>query len=141
MLQRPVGLRDVVQTVPPLRRARPRLDQLQDLALDLRVHRLRSRTPIAARPQQADQAVHELATRDLQHEVAAAVLHAGVGEDERGDLDVGVLVADALLQASHRLFGRHCLGADGVADFEVERDVFEGGGGRPLDLSIELCRA
>jgi hypothetical protein len=76
-------------------------------------------------------------------EVGAAVLDAGVGElsgwsaaarrsirgvayIQRGQLDVGVLVADALLQRAHGIFRLHRLGPNHVGDLEVQRHVLAG---------------
>jgi hypothetical protein len=38
-------------------------------------------------------------------------------------LDIGVLVAYAPFEGAHGFFRLHCLGADYVRDFEVERDI------------------
>ena len=138
VLEGTICLGDVCQAVSPLRRRCPGLDQFQNLALDLCIHWLRRGTRIAARLHQTAQVIHELSARNLEHEVAASILDAGIRQVERGDLDVGILVAYTSFQASHRLFGRDRLGADDVADLEVERDVFERGGGGALDLRIEL---
>ena len=146
MLQRAVGLGDVRERVSPLCTARPVLNQLQNLAPHIRIHRLPSTStvpiPIPAptsRLEQAHQIVHEFAARDLLHEVAASILHARVREVERSKLDVGIFVAYSALQTAHRLFGLHRLAADDVGDLQVECDVFEGGAGGALDLSIELA--
>ena len=48
--------------------------------------------------------------------MAASILHTRVNEVEGGNLDVGILVAYPLLQASHRLFGLDLFGPDRVAD-------------------------
>lgn len=45
---------------------------------------------------------------------------------EGAELRVGVLVADASLERSHGLLGRHGFGPDDVGDFEVEGDVLPG---------------
>lgn len=131
VLQCSVAFREVVQAVLSLRTNSPVLDELEHLASNLRVASIR-------RLQQADQVVHELPAGDLLHKVAASILDAGVGEIQRGELDVGVLVAYAALQAAHGLLGLDCLAADNVGDLQVEGDVFERTGGCALDLSIQL---
>ena len=120
VLQRAVALGDIRQRVSALRTARPRLDEVENLVLDVVVHRLHT----IARLEQAGQVVHKLAAGDLLHEVAASILDARVGQVERGQLDVGVLVAYAPLEAAHGFLRLHRLAADGVGDLEVERDVF-----------------
>ena len=137
VLQGAVRLSDVCQRVSALHPARPGLNHLQDLAPHIRIHRLRC--GIVPVPQQAHEVVHELPAGDLEHEVAAPILHARVGQVESSQLDVGVLVAYPAFQAAHRFFWLDGLAADDVGDFEVEGDIFEGGGGGSLDLSIELA--
>lgn len=39
-------------------------------------------------------------------------------------LGVWILVADALLEGAHGIFGRHRLGADDIGDLEVQSYVF-----------------
>lgn len=68
----------------------------------------------------------------------APVLDARVGEFERGELDIGVFVGDALAQAAGGGEGGDGFGADEVGDFEGEGDVFEGGGGGACDLLINM---
>lgn len=140
VLERSIGFGDIHQRIPSLSPARPILDQLQNLRLDVRIYRLRrrKRIRIAPRLQQTDQIIHKLPTRDLLHEMGAAILHARIDQVEGGELDVGILVADPALQAAHGFLGLDGFAADGIGDFEVEGDVFERGRGGPLDLSVQL---
>lgn len=141
VLERSVGLGDVHQRISSSCATRPVLNQLQDLCLDIRIDRVGWRKSVTATAclGQADEIVHELPTRNLLYEVIASILDAGVGEIESGNLNVGILVAYAPLQTAHGLFGLDGLAADGVGDFEVEGNVFEGGGGGALDLGIEVA--
>lgn len=68
----------------------------------------------------------------------STVLRARVCEIQRRELYVGVAVGDAAFEASHGFLGRDGFAAYEVGYFEVEGDVFEGGGRGTLDLSIEF---
>lgn len=134
VLQSPVAFDQVVQAVLPLRAGSPVLDELEHLASDFWVDSVRCF-------QEADKVVHEFSARNLLHEVAASILDARVGEIEGRELDVGIPVAYAALQAAHGLLGLHRLAADDVGDLQVESDVLERAGGGALDLRIQLSVA
>jgi hypothetical protein len=117
-LQTVVDVVDVAQVAAALGGDGPGLDELEHLVLDIVVG-----GDVGRGLEERRQVVHELARCDLLDEVGAAVLDACIGEIEGGELDVRVLVTDALLQRAHGLFRLHCLGADYIGDVEVEGHV------------------
>ena len=100
--------------------------------LDVFVHRSQ-----AIRFEQGDQVVHKVAGSDLGEEVGAAILDTGVGQLERGNLHVGILVAYSLLQRPHGIFRRHRFTPDQVGDLQAGCDVFQARRSGPLDLLVE----
>lgn len=56
--------------------------------------------------------------------MAAGARQGGHAYVQGAQLGVWVLVADALLERAHSLFGRDGLGSDDIGDFEVESYVF-----------------
>lgn len=140
VLERSIGLGDVGEAFAALSCGGPVLDELEDLGFDMAVALCIAAIAIALpKADDADQVVDELAAGYLGHEVRAAVFDAGVGQVKGGELDVGVLVANAAFQAAHSLSRLHCLAADNIADFEVEGDVFERAGRRAFDLCVQLA--
>jgi hypothetical protein len=117
-LQTVVDVVNVAQVATALCSDSPGLDELEHLVFDVVVG-----SDVGRGLEQRRQVVHELARRDLLDEVGAAILDACVGEVEGGELNVGVLVADALLEGAHGVFRLHRLGADYIGDVEVEGHV------------------
>lgn len=134
-LEDAVDVVDVAEIASPLGGCGPRLDQLEHLAFDVVV-----RGDCGGRAQQGRHVVEELARGDLLDEVGAAILDASVCEIQRGQLDVWVLVADALLQCAHGIFGLHRLGSNHIGDLEVQRHVLQARGRGALNLLIERAR-
>lgn len=117
-LQTAVDFVDVAEVVAAFGGSCPRLDEFKHLVLDVVVWG-NGRWGL----EQGREVVHELARCDLLYKVGAAILDAGVCEVQCRQLDVGVLVAYALLERAHGLVGLHCLGSNDVGYLEVQRHV------------------
>lgn len=136
LLQAFVDFVDVGQVVSALCGTRPGLDEIEDLLFDVFVD-----SSDAVGFEEGDEIVEELARGDFGQEVGAAVLDAGIGEFQGGQLDIGILVAYPLLQRSHGIFRLHCFGTDEIGDFERGGNILEAGGSCLFDLLIESSSA
>ena len=81
--------------------------------------------------------IHKLPRSDLDEEVGAAVLDAGISEVEGAKLLVGIFGANPPLQRSHSIFGLNCSGADDVGYLEVQGNILQTAAGGLLNLFIQ----